>query len=99
MVSAESWKKPAPLFPEVQNECTRLPRVPYPACINSSASATLTSIGGAEDKRYEKLRASKGPFTQDEACATPAAWFSAALQIQGDLRYTGHGEVGSFTKI
>ncbi len=39
------------------------------------------------------------PFTLDAACVAPAAGFSAALQIQGDLRYAGQSEVGGVFKI
>ncbi len=39
------------------------------------------------------------PFTLDAACVAPAAGFSAALQIQGDLRYAGQSEVGGVFQI
>ncbi len=50
-------------------------------------------------RETESERESQAAFTQDAACAAPAAGFSAALQIQGDLRYAGQSEVGGVFKI
>ncbi|XP_016300359.1 metal transporter CNNM2-like [Sinocyclocheilus anshuiensis] len=46
---------PLLFFLEVHDELTRSWRAPYSARLRTSASTTLTSVDGAEDKGYEKL--------------------------------------------
>ncbi len=47
-----SGQHPCPIFPEVHDKLTKSRRAPYSSRIRSSASATLTSIDGAEEKGY-----------------------------------------------
>ncbi|ROL55048.1 hypothetical protein DPX16_0152 [Anabarilius grahami] len=43
-----------PFFPEVHDELTKSWRTPYSAHLHSSASHAVTTVGGAEQKGYEK---------------------------------------------
>ncbi len=50
-----SCQRPAQFMPEVQEELTKAWRAPYSACMNPSTAAALTTVDGAEKKRYCKL--------------------------------------------
>ncbi len=48
-------QRPSPFFPEVHDELTRSWRSPYSARLRTSASSTLTTVDGAEEKGYERM--------------------------------------------
>ncbi len=48
-------QRPLPFFPEVHEELTRSWCSPYSARLHISASSTLTTVDGAEEKGYEKM--------------------------------------------
>ncbi len=48
-------QRPSPFFPEVHDELTRSWRSPYSARLRTSASSTLATVDGAEEKGYERM--------------------------------------------
>ncbi len=49
-------QRPSPFFPEVHDELTKSWRSPYSARLRTSASSALTTVDGAEEKGYERIR-------------------------------------------